>query len=314
MAVRREDFSQIDASFLQGMLPSWVLSLSAANKSPTTIVSYEDSVKRLCAYLTADGMFAEPASIRSFLAAERDRTSAWTAQKHYRNLSVFFHWLSDEGEIDASPMLSVEKPRAAVEAKPFFSDDELTALLKVTRGSSFEARRDHAIIRIFIDTGLRVSGVANLRYDPADEKATDVYLSRLRLRVRLKGGEIHWVPIGRRTAEALDRYLRARARSRHAGSPWLWIGMTGHDVEHFGSSGIRAMVHRRGREAGVQNCHPHRFRHTFADQWLSLGGNVDDLMSVAGWKSIAMPLRYAKRRQAERGAEAHRRLSPGDRL
>jgi len=208
----------------------------------------------------------------------------------------------------------VDKPKVAVEAKPFFTDDELTALLKATRGQDFESRRDHAIIRILIDTGVRVSGLANLRFDPADDDKTDVFLAQKRLRVTLKGGDIWWVPIGRRSAEAIDRYLRARARSRHAGSPWLWIGTRGHNVSHFGDSGIRAMLRRRGREAGVQNAHPHRFRHTFADAWLAAGGDVDSLMNVAGWKSITMPLRYAQGRGIARAADAHRRLSPGDRL
>jgi len=37
-------------------------------------------------------------------------------------------------------------------------------------------------------------------------------------------------------------------------------------------------------------------------------------MNVAGWKSISMPLRYAKGRGIARAADAHKRLSPGDRL
>lgn len=211
-------------------------------------------------------------------------------------------------------MVRVEKPHVAEEAKPFFTDAELASLLKVTRGLDFEARRDHAIIRILIDTGLRVSGLANLRFNPTNDKETDVFLDQHRLRVRLKGGEIWWVPIGSKTAAAIDRYLRIRARSRYAESPWLWIGTRGLDVAHLGDSGIRFMLRRRGKEAGVQNCYPHRFRHTFADSWLAAGGNVDDLMNVAGWKSIAMPLRYAKGRGVARAAEAHKRLSPGDRL
>jgi hypothetical protein len=62
-------------------------------------------------------------------------------------------------------------------------------------------------------------------------------------------------------------------------------------AKHYrkGDSGIRVMVKRRGMEASVQNCYPHRFRHTFADSWLAAGGNVDDLMNVADWKTIAMP-------------------------
>jgi site-specific recombinase XerD len=299
---------------LAALLPSWKLALDAANKSPKTIISYLDSVKRLEAYLAAEGLPLESPAIRAFLAAERDRTSPASAAKHYRNLCVYFHWLLAEGEIKEDPMVRVEKPKVPEEAKPFFTEAELAALLKVTQGKDFEARRDHAIIRILIDTGLRVSGLADLRFSPTNDKEMDVFLDQRRLRVRLKGGQIWWVPIGSKTAVAIDRYLRIRTRSRHVGSPWLWIGTRGHDVAHFGDSGIRAMLRRRGKEAGVQNCHPHRFRHTFADSWLAAGGNVDDLMNVAGWKSIAMPLRYAKGRGVARAAEAHKRLSPGDRL
>jgi site-specific recombinase XerD len=299
---------------LTALLPSWKLALDASNKSPETIKSYLDSVKRLEEYLAREGLPLDAPGIRGFLAAERDRTTAASAAKHYRNLSVYFRWLAAEGELDDNPMTRVEKPKVSEEAKPFFTEDELAALLKATKGQDFESRRDHAILRILIDTGVRVSGLADLRFHPTSDKDTDVFLEQQRLRVRLKGGEIWWVPIGSKAAAAIDRYLRIRARSKHAESPWLWIGTRGHDVGHLGASGIRAMLRRRGEQEGVQNCHPHRFRHTFADSWLGAGGNVDDLMNVAGWKSIAMPLRYAKGRGIARAAEAHKRLSPGDRL
>jgi len=299
---------------LTGLLPSWELALDAANKSPKTIRSYLDSVRKLDAYLTAQHMAPDAPGIRAFLAAETARTSAVSAQVHYRNLRVFFGWCVREGELDASPMARVDKPAAAPEVKPFLTEADLAALLKATSGQDLESRRDHAILRILIDTGCRVSGIAGLRYDPDDEDRNDVFLAAHRLRVRLKGGAVWWIPVGKRTATAIDRYLRARARSPHAASPWLWLGTRGHDVAHFGASGIRAMVARRGREAGVQGVNPHRFRHTFADKWLDLGGNVDDLMNVAGWRSYTMPLRYAKGRGIARAAVAHARLSPGDRL
>jgi len=57
-------------------------------------------------------------------------------------------------------------------AEPFFDDEELARLLKTCQGSSFADRRDTAILRVLIDTGLRVSGLANLRYDLDDEAVT----------------------------------------------------------------------------------------------------------------------------------------------
>jgi integrase/recombinase XerD len=298
--------------FLIGLVPSWQIALKAENKSPKTMRSYLDSVRALQRYL--GDREATPEHIRGFLVAEIERTSAVSAQVHFRNLRVFFGWLVAEGELDVNPMTRVAKPQAAEEAKPFFTDADLARLLKATSGQDFEARRDHAILRILIDTGVRVSGVANLRFDPEADDKTDVFLHQNRLRVTLKGGQIWWIPIGRKTAAAIDRYLRARARNPHRASPWLWIGTRGHDVTHFGDSGIRAMLRRRGMEAGVQNVHPHRFRHTAADALLAAGASVDDVMYIMGWKSYTMPMRYARGRGIARAAEAHARISPGDRL
>jgi len=70
-------------------------------------------------------------------------------------------------------------------------------------------------------------------------------------------------------AAAVDKYIRARARHPQAPSPWLSLGVQGHDTARMTDSGIRDMVGRRGEHAGIQNVHPHRFRRSFADDWLA---------------------------------------------
>jgi site-specific recombinase XerD len=305
---------------LSALLPSWKLHLESAGKSGKTITSYIGSVRKLSAYLAASGCVDDiqltgAQEVRAFLVSERDRTSAPSAAVHYRNLRVYFGWLIRERErTTPNPMDLVDRPRVAPQVKPFFSDTEMAALLKVCNGNSLEDRRDHAIIRVLIDTGVRVSGLAGLRYDPAADQRNDVFLTQKRLRVRLKGGAETWVPIGVKSAAAIDRYTRSRARTPQAGSPWLWIGTRGRGIDHMTDSGIRQMLGRRGRQAGVQDVYPHRFRHTFADNWLASGGSVDDLMNIAGWTTYDMPLLYAKGRGVERARQAHERLSPGDRL
>jgi site-specific recombinase XerD len=305
---------------LTAFVTSWQLALEAAAKSERTVRSYTDSVKALHAFLVDQDMPADVEGVaaehlRAFVLAEERRTSAASAAVHFRNLRVFFGWLASEEErSNPNPMDPIEGPTVTKKAKTFFSDDELTRLLKTCQGSTFPDRRDTAILRVLIDTGLRVSGLANLRYDPDDESHNDVFLTQRKLRIRLKGGDETWVPIGKKAAAAMDRYIRVRARHVQASSPWLWLGVQGHNTAHMTDSGIRDMVGRRGEQAGIQNVHPHRFRRSFADKWLEAGGSTDDLMHITGWKTYDMVREYTEARGIARAHQAHARLSPGDRI
>lgn len=305
---------------LTGLVDSWQLALEAAAKSPRTVRSYTDSVRALHAFLIAEGMPADTEGvdaphIRAFLLAEERRTSAASAAVHFRNMRVFFGWLAGEEERSSpNPMDRVEGPKVSKKAKAFFTDEELDRLLKTCQGSSFADRRDTAIMRVFMDTGLRVSGLAGLRYDSEAEDRNDVFLSKRRLRIRLKGGDETWVPIGKKAAAALDRYIRIRSKHPQATSPWLWLGVQGHNTARMTDSGIRDMVGRRGEQAAIQNVHPHRFRRSFADKWLAIGGSTDDLMHITGWKTYDMVREYTEARGIARAHDAHARLSPGDRI
>jgi site-specific recombinase XerD len=313
-APRRRAFARVRVAVEGGdigvLARSFGRSLEAANKSPATVYLYGASVRYFAAFLAAQGMPLVVANItrehvEEFIADVLRRRTPGTASSYHRGLRAFFNWLVDDGEIRDSPMARIKTPKVPEHAPTMLTDDELRRLLKTCEGNAFEQRRDLAFLRLLMDTGVRLGEASGLSVD-------DVDLDSRVVRVLGKGSRVRVIPFGRKTAAALDRYERERARHKHAETTTAyWLGRLG----PFTSSGVDMMIRRRAREAGLPATHAHLFRHGFAHAWLSQGGQEQDLMMLAGWRSRTMLGRYAASAAAERARDAYRNgRSPGDRL
>jgi site-specific recombinase XerD len=292
---------------LAELLPSWLLALKAANKSPKTIANYEDGVKLFLAWCQKTGTTPELSKpvVGAFVSSLFDTgRSAHTARARQLALKRFSVWLASENEIDTDALAGMPQPKLNIKVTDPLTDLELRDLIKVCQGGAFRDKRDEAIVRLMAETGMRAGECAALTLEDVD------VVRGIATVQHAKNGVGRIVPFGATTAAAIDRYIRARRSHRRTTDTALWLGERAN--QSFSYLALYRTLRRRARDAGIDRFHPHVLRHTAATRWLAAGGTEGGAMAVMGWRRHEMLSRYVSATAASRAADEAKRLRLGD--
>jgi integrase/recombinase XerD len=304
-------------SELKSVARNWLLDGELGNRSQKTIKARRDVLAKLAWFLEhREASACSIEELRGFFLylqnGHNQPGGRWgnptqtrplrplTLRTYYAYLRAFFNFAVLEGKVSVSPMERIPAPRDPGDEVMPFTDREVSALLNAAK-TSRSARRDRAILLLLCDTGLRASELCGVRL-------SDVDLHNRSLTVREgKGKKSRQVYIGKTATQALWKYLGEDERE-----PDDAVFLSERDGP-LTYAGLRMLFRRLGTAAGVQKCHPHRFRHTFAVHFLRNGGNQFSLMRMLGHTTLTVTNRYVQLAQADI-ANQHRQFSPADRL
>ena len=291
---------------LAGLLPSWELSLQADRKSRQTVEGYVTGVRLFLRWCEQErhAPVLDRATVRTWVASLLDGgAAAATARTRQMAVKRYSAWLLEEGEAEADLIRDLKPPKLDVKVVQGLTDEQCAALIKACIGKEFIDRRDEAVTRLLIETGMRAGELLGLTVGDVDVQRG------LAVVTRGKGGKGRVVPFSPQVARSIDRYLRLRRTHRLAHTDALWLGGGG---QGFAYHGLDVTMKRRATAAGITGFHLHMLRNTAATRWLAAGGSENGLMAVAGWSSREMLDRYTQASASDRAAAEARKLNLGD--
>jgi integrase/recombinase XerD len=272
----------------------------AEGKSPKTVTWIASSVGYFADFLSPDQQDIATITsndLRRFIIACQERRkwsnhpyakpqqaklSPQSIETYCRGIRAFFGFLQRENFIERNPMGKVKMPKVPETVVPTFSEKEIERLLAQPDKQSNEGFRDYAVLLTLIDTGARLSEIANL-------KATDINYEESLFRVMGKGAKERYVPFGRRVAKALMRY-QLKCRPEPIGTDNFWLKRDG---QLLPATRIERLVSIYGKRAGLRRCYAHKLRHTSSVMYLRNGGDVFSLQRKLGHRSLVMTRRYS---------------------
>jgi len=273
---------------------AFLVQLQADGRSPHTIGQYRRHLGALDRWLAATGRTRELPAIdhevlAQFLVSDAARCrpdgaakKATTTNTLRTSLRAFFGYAHAAGLVATNPARLIRRARCAPPPPRALSDDDVHRLLAAAdAGRTDAARRDAALLRLLLGTGLRLSSALALR-------AEDVDLARGELHLRRTKND---APTALPLSYEAVRVLRGLVRARPEG--FLFPGADDQPL-------TRRQAGRRIKETAARaslagRASAHVLRHVFACRLLrKTSGNLQLVQQALAHRSIASTTMYAR--------------------
>jgi integrase/recombinase XerD len=315
---------------MQDAIQGYIISITADGYSPNTIIIYKRRLKQLCDYLkNPEVEVVTTQDLQEWLGFMRKEykptrpngdtkpLAPGTLNVCYRAIRSFYNW-TDISMSFKRPDKQIKAPKFEYpEIRPFSHADiskivnacQYTKAANTKERKSFvmkrsTGRRDLALVLVLLDTGIRAGECARLNIGDISIESGEVFITPHGTARKTKSRHVF---LGRKAQKVVWDYIVTRVP--YQSDEPLFVSKNDRRMDR---GTIRHIIVNLGKRASIERCYPHRFRHTFAIEYLKNTGDTFSLQRLLGHSSPDMSRHYANLAMGDI-KEIHRRASPVDR-
>lgn len=271
----------IEEDSTEKLLQYFCIGKLGSNKTQETCEQYCRVVRQLCDFVNKELKYITSEDIQYFLIMwkrqHKNQDSTMESKRLY--LSSVFGYLHKHKKINDNPMLMIEAISYRKCVKHPLSDEEIEKI----RVSCGDDVRKLAIVDFFLETGVRVSELCNL-------KISDIDFVGNRCKVLGKGNKERFVYFSGKCKVRLQKYLEGRDDIGEYQAPlFLSNDSKGRKMHR---AGISKIVKEIGRKAGIYRLHCHLFRATYATNLAKRGVGIEIIARALGHANLNTISRY----------------------
>lgn len=217
-----------------------------------------------------------------FIKSLGEDVNQQTINAYLRGYRAFGNFCEEIGLLDGfkCPIREVEPP-----VKQVYTEKELKKLLIKPDIREFNEFRNFTIITLLLSTGARTNTILNIQIKDVD--LDDGYISFN----TTKAHKVVRLGLEKKAKDTLAEYISYwRTGGDIEQTDFLFCNIYG---EQLTRGGLSTAISRYNRGRGVEKTSIHLFRHTFAKNWITSGGDIISLAKVLTHSELDMVKHYS---------------------
>lgn len=261
----------------------YILDCKSRNLREGTIRHYRDTVMQMKKYIGSDTLVKDMTveTFNDFIVELRENSSLndQSLNTYARDLKTIMRFFMKREYI---PYFKIEVPKADKQPIETYTDRELQVLLKKPnlKHCTFTEYKSWVMTNFLLSTGVRRNSIINIKIKDVDLEADVVHINITKSRKPII------IPLNADIKKILQEYLQYRKGGE---DEYLFCNVFGGKVS---SSSVYHQIYEYNKSRGINKTGMHRYRHTFAKKWVTMGGNVVTLQKILGHSSLEITQNY----------------------